>query len=393
MKIRENPDMHLTYCLNIHPGERLQDVVASIETHAAKVKSNVAPQSEFGLGLRLGAQAVEEISREGIDQLKDVIRRSGMYVFTVNGFPYGGFHGGRVKEDVYAPDWRDERRVAYTNSLISLLAQLLPSGVAGSISTVPVAYASWIKGEGDVERALGLLMKTVKHCVDVERETGATVRIALEPEPDCYLQRTDDAVNFFSRYVFGKGPALLVKMCGMSVKEAEEAVIKHLGVCFDTCHSAVQFEDPVDSMSRMTAEGIGIFKVQISSAVRAVVSDGVRRRLAGFIDPVYLHQTGVRGQDGEVIFYPDLDQQVIDGLQDGDEVRTHFHVPLWLEEVDGMGGTAEGLSGEFFDLLRAGITEHIEAETYTFGILPESMSGLDVTQNIVRELDWVQRRL
>lgn len=393
MKIRENPDLHFTYCLNIHPGERLQDVVASINTHAAKVKSCVSPQSEFGLGLRLGAKAVEDISREGVEQLKDVVRRNGMYVFTVNGFPYGGFHGGRVKEDVYAPDWRDERRVTYTSSLVSILAELLPEGVDGSISTVPVAYADWVKGEDDVQLALRMLMKTVKHCVDVERETGKSVMIALEPEPDCYLQRTDDVVQFFSRYVFAKGPALLARMCDMSIREAEQAVRRYLGICFDTCHSAVQFEDPVDSVRRIASEGIGIYKVQISSAVRAVVSGGVRRKLAGFIDPVYLHQTRVRGKDGFVCSYPDLDEKVIAGMKDGEEVRTHFHVPLWLEEVEGLGGTAGSLSVEFFQLLGSGITEHIEAETYTFGILPESMAGLDVADNLVRELDWVQQRL
>ena len=59
----------------------------------------------------------------------------GLYVFTINGFPYGAFHGQRVKEEVYLPDWRDEERLRYTDSLAWLLADLLPELVAAASST------------------------------------------------------------------------------------------------------------------------------------------------------------------------------------------------------------------------------------------------------------------
>ena len=46
--------------------------------------------------------------------------RSGLYVFTINGFPYGPFHGQPVKAAVYRPDWREAERGRYTADLAEL---------------------------------------------------------------------------------------------------------------------------------------------------------------------------------------------------------------------------------------------------------------------------------
>ena len=67
------------------------------------------------------------------------------YVFTINGFPYGQFHGTRVKEQVYAPDWTSPERLVYTNLLFDLLAELLPDGVEGSVSTLPGSFKEFIR--------------------------------------------------------------------------------------------------------------------------------------------------------------------------------------------------------------------------------------------------------
>jgi len=50
----------------------------------------------------------------------------------------------------------------------------------------------------------------------------------------------------------------------------------HLGVCLDTCHSALQFEDPLESLRAYRDEGIRISKIQLSAALGCT---GAARRL------------------------------------------------------------------------------------------------------------------
>ncbi len=393
MKIQSNPDLHLTYCLNIHPGEALSDVVASIKTHAARVRDQVSHEGPFGLGIRLGAAAVDEMDASAVSELKCLLEQENMYVFTVNGFPYGDFHGTRVKEDVYAPDWRTTERREYTRRLVAILGELLPEGVEGSISTVPVSYAPWMEREDSIDDALQQLMGVVQDCVKLEQESGRKIAVALEPEPDCYVQTVEGAVDFFNNHLLTRGVSMLASATGMSAGECEVAVRRHLGVCVDTCHSAVQFEDPVESLARLEMEGIAISKVQMSSAISTVLSAESRKSLAGFVDEVYLHQTRVRGQDGAISAYTDLDHDLLAGLDDGSELRTHFHVPLWFEGRDGLAGTVSAIPDSFFSRLKSGVTPHIEVETYTFDVLPAELRGVDVVESVVKELDWVRRKL
>lgn len=393
MKIQSDPDLHLTYCLNIHPGEGLRDVLAAIETYAVPVKDRVSAGKPFGLGLRLGARAVDELDAAAMAELKDLLQRQNMYVFTINGFPYGGFHGERVKENVYAPDWSKSERRVYTGRLVAVLGALLPDGVEGSISTVPVSYATWVGDEAALDQSVRQLMAVVRDCVHLEQESGRKVSVALEPEPDCYLQTTEGVIRFFNDHLLTRGVQMMMADTGMSEGDSEVAVRRHLGVCFDTCHAAVQFEDPLEALASLEFEGISVPKVQLSSAIRTVLSAETRQALRGFIDSVYLHQTRVCGGDGVVQSYGDLDGSLLDSLADGVEVRTHFHVPLWFESEDGLSGTSGDLSGRFFEIIKGGDVAHVEAETYTFDVLPEDMRETDVADSIVRELEWVLAKL
>jgi hypothetical protein len=129
---------HLTYCTNIHPAETWPEVRANLERFVVAVKAKVAPDVPFGVGLRLSARAAEELD---LAVLQRLLADNGLYVFTINGFPYGPFHGTPVKETVYRPDWPRARAVAYTNLLADLLIELVPDGIDGTISTVPAVFA------------------------------------------------------------------------------------------------------------------------------------------------------------------------------------------------------------------------------------------------------------
>jgi len=392
MKIQDTPPLHLTYCLNIHPGETWAENFAAIRNDAVRVRDAVCGKDTlFGLGLRLSDTASRELARpQAAPDFRKFLRDNNLYVFTINGFPFGPFHGTTVKENVYAPDWRAPERLEYTVRLADILAALLPEGVRGSISTVPGSYKPWIRGEGDVRAMAENLAAVADHLRRLEQETGRHICLALEPEPDCCVETADEAIALFD------GP---LARHGQGVRD-------HLGVCLDTAHAAVEFEDPADAATRLLKAGIRIAKVQLSAAMRVkkkgtgVFSSGVsektpaftREKLRKFCDEVYLHQTRVRRGD-RILSYPDLPAALEECAKpqagESEEWRVHFHVPLFFEEFEGLESTGDLLAGDFGNMLREGITEHLEIETYTFGVLPDSVRPPDLTAAIAKEYQWV----
>lgn len=398
MKVQQQPPLHLTYCLNVHPGETWAENFAAIREKALAVKTRVAPGQPFGLGLRLSRVAADSLASGA--RLRDVrkfLDDHGLYVFTINGFPYGRFHGARVKEQVYAPDWRAPERREYTERLADILAQLLPDDVAGSISTVPVSFKPWIETGSDLAAALTNLRACAEHLA------GSRICLALEPEPGCILETAGETIRFFGEHFPGE---------------------KHIGVCFDTCHAAVEFEDPAESLRQIAAAGIRVAKVQLSAALE-MAPDAVAR--VPFHDAVYLHQTKAERSDGSFQYWNDLPDAVaaVSRLHQSASagpadrrgleyrrLRVHFHVPLFFKGGDAaqrsastgedrdlrarssdVRSTAEGMDGDFFELVRQGVTEHLEIETYTFDVLPESLRAGGVVDAVVREFEWVVGKL
>ena len=136
---------HLTYCTNIHPGNGWSEVYGNLQRYASPLKARLAPSGAFGIGLRLsGRESSELLQDDSLQQFQAFLQEHGLYVFTLNGFPYGPFHQQPVKAQVHAPDWRDEERVRYTLRLIEILAFLLPDQLDGSISTSPLSYKAWV---------------------------------------------------------------------------------------------------------------------------------------------------------------------------------------------------------------------------------------------------------
>ncbi|HSP80036.1 MAG TPA: hypothetical protein VLQ93_16015, partial [Myxococcaceae bacterium] len=182
---------HLTYCTNVHPGEGWAEVFDNLERYVVPIKALVSPEQPFGVGLRLSARAAEELSRPGVlDAFRDWLGARGLYVFTLNGFPQGSFHGAPVKEGVYRPDWLEPERGAYTERLAHLLAALLPEGVEGSISTVPCAFRKRVLFNGDVERMARRLLEHLCALHRLRENTGRRVspcpraRAGLLPRDD-----------------------------------------------------------------------------------------------------------------------------------------------------------------------------------------------------------------
>ncbi len=394
MQLRHHPPLHLTYCLNIHPGETLAENLAAIRQHAVAVQQRLSPSAPFGLGLRLGATAAEELRAPAARRaLRAELEALGLYVFTLNGFPFGRFHGARVKEKVYAPDWRTRERLDYTRLLADILADLLPEGVSGSISTLPGSFKPWILTEADISVMAENLVACARHLAALRDKTGREIQVGLEPEPYCALETTAEVLHFFA------GP--LAAACADAAERA--AVRRHLGVCLDTCHVALQFESPLEALRRYRAAGIRVPKIQISAALElacAAARGSCSSRpqeldaLQPFDEPVYLHQTKARLKSGELRAWPDLTEALPAMAQTAalETVRVHFHVPLFWEGGAALRSTAALLDAEFFREACAA-TEHLEVETYTFSVLPEALRAGGVVECISRELAWVQQRL
>ena len=399
MKLNPESGGHLTYCSNIHPGETWAEVMAQIGAHLPKVKAQLSPNRPFGVGLRLSAIAAGSLSEPAaMDDFKDFLAAEDLYVFTINGFPYGEFHGTPVKENVYLPDWRDEARLAYSDRLADLLAELLPDDPAidGSISTVPGSFKSEIRTDADVTAMAGNLIRHAAHLVALRERTGRTVTLELEPEPCCFIETIAEAVDFFHNYLFSADAiASMAERTGLSGAAAEAALRRHLGICLDLCHAAVEFEDPEQALESLAKAGIRIGKMQISAGLRfASVDEGTVELLRPFNDAVYLHQVVERNGAG-LARYVDLPEAfaAADGKQGDREWRVHFHVPIFLDNLGRFSTTQDFIRDVLARHRAAPLTKHLEVETYTWDVLPPEYRNVDVDAAIVRELQWVRTQL
>ena len=393
MIVQSSPPLHLTYCLNIHPGESWAENFAAIREKAVAVKRLVAPDQTFGLGLRIAHQAATELSAsaELREEAATLFAAQQLYPFSINGFPYGRFHAGPVKEKVYAPDWRTQERLHYTRQLADLLAGWLPEGQDGSISTVPGSFKSWIESDEDRECMARNLAAVVVHLAKIEAETGREIHLGLEPEPDCFLETTAETLRFFEETLLPIGAAEVARQLGNSGAAAEALLRRHLGVCIDTCHVALQYEDLAASFAAFRAAGVRISKVQLSAALRTASNPESWAALRRFAEPVYLHQVKGRGARGVRYASTDLGPALdeLPTLPALEELRVHFHVPLFFEGAGALHSTSSTLTPEFFAALSGGDCPHLEIETYTFDVLPPDIRPPDVVQSIAREYAWV----
>ena len=385
---------HLTYCLNIHPTQTFSEVKAALTGPAAAVKAAVSPDAPFAIGLRFSGEALTELADPAKRaELKDILDDTGLRGITVNGFPYGRFHGTRVKEEVYQPDWRSDTRVQYTNDLADLMAELVPAGEFVSLSTVPGTFKPL--GAGAEALMAENYLQSVAHLVRVRDRTGVTVALAIEPEPFCFLETIAETVDFFRDYLFSRTAiSRLADLTGMTHAQAGKALPRHLGLCYDVCHAAVEYEDPAGSIAALRQAGIQVHKLQLSAALRIeTVGPEQRAALAAFQEPTYLHQVIRCTADGLQSTVDLPEALALGAATDGEEWRVHFHVPVFMDDLGAFSSTRDFLV-DILSLHRENpISPHLEIETYTWDVLPPGLRGTTVDQDISREIKWVLDRV
>ena len=376
---------HLAYCTNVHRGNSWQETFDSLENYVMKVREGVAPEERFAIGLRLGADAARELAdpRE-LYEFRKWLDQKNAYVFTINGFPYGNFHGSRVKEEVYRPDWTTNERLDYTLLLFSILEKLLEPGEEGSVSTLPGSFKEFLPNQEIPD----ILLQKVDACaLEIEKladSKNLDLHLGMEPEPLGLFETTPETVSFFDK-LLEKGTD-------------EEIIRKRIGVNYDCCHLAIEFEDAHEGLDSLVKNGIRLSKLHLSSALSAKPTENNLLRLKDFIEPVYLHQVTL-GKDGQCIRrIKDLDtaleMQMAGNLPEADEWRIHFHVPLHASPGGDMGDTRLHVIDTLFWLSKnPNACRHLEMETYTWEVLPEKLQAGTVVEQVGKEYQWTLEQM
>ncbi|MCK9607066.1 MAG: metabolite traffic protein EboE [Methylomonas sp.] len=383
----------LTYCSNVHPAETYAALNAVVAEFVRAVRQRRGLDS-MGAGLWINHSVASELldQPEKLHQFHGLLTDSQIDLFALNGFPYGDFHAGTVKEHVYTPDWSESSRLLYTQQLAEILAYCLPDNVAeGTISTLPLGFRhGWNTQKHSA--AMDALCKLANFLENLHHRTGRSIRVCLEMEPDCVLETTDELVHFFQNQLPETAAALGIR---------KQALSEYLGICFDVCHQAVMFEHCGDSLSRIAAAGIAIGKIQISSALSVAqpVRHQARQALAAFAEPKYLHQ--VRTLIGQRLAgVLDLPLALTEnGLADGHPWHIHFHVPIQTAILaQAELGTTQAAILETLDFLKNNTRHrpHIEVETYTWQVLPITLrpqSDSDLIEGLSDELGWLEMEM
>ncbi|MFH6604409.1 metabolite traffic protein EboE [Maribacter algicola] len=394
-----NNSFHLTYCTNIHPGANWKSTFESLKTYVPGIKAKVSNGSDFGLGLRLSNKASEELAEgNNLKAFKQWLHENGVYVFTMNGFPYGNFHDERVKENVHAPDWTTKDRVTYTKRLFDQLSELIPEGLSGGISTSPITYKYWHDTKETTQRAFETGAKNFTEIAlrlyDIEGKTGKYLHLDIEPEPDGLLENSDEVLHFYADYLIPIGTEILKERLDLNEPEAEKIIKRYITVCYDICHFSLAFEEPLDTFLKLRNAGIKIGKIQVSAALKIINDEtdeeAVWESLSRFDEPTYLHQVTEK-INGKVKTYNDL-PIVLKERKAFSELRAHFHVPIFLEHFGKLYSTQDHILKVVDYLKENQVSEHLEIETYTWDVLPQELKK-NLSGSIVREIEWFKERL
>lgn len=389
---------HLSYSTLVHAGDTWAEMNDSLRTFVPQVKKRVSPNSPFAVSLRISAESAKTLtsSAEERASLKNFLQQEDLYVYTVNAFPYGPFKGGTVMERVYEPDWTTQDRVDYTNSIADILAEISPIDVNPSIQTAPLAFKPNVAGEEYIQKFTHNVFLVIKHLRELEERTGRRVKLAIEPEPACYLETTDETVTYFTERLYSlNGIKELAKVAGIPISEAEGAIRRYLGIVFDIGHQSVGFENIGESLTKIQNAGIPVFKLQEAASlwVESLTTEKIPA-LRKFTDTIYLSQTSLK-QNGKITKFLNLGE-ALDHFEANPvptEMRTHFHVPVFLEEIGPFRTTRFGVQEALRMHRENPMSDHLEIETYTWDVLPPALLSGDIVENVTRELEFVRDEL
>ncbi len=396
---------HISYCSNIHPGELWKDHFHELKTNLPKIKAAVSPNQNFGIGLRLSAKAAKDLANpSNLQEFQNWMNENGFYVFTMNGFPFGDFHVKEVKDQVHAPDWTSKERFQYTKNLFDILNQLLENGQEGGISTSPLSYRFWHtentqEWKSKRDQCTKHILLIAEYLYEKEVSTAKYMHLDIEPEPDGMLEDSQEFIAWYTQELIPMAISYFNEKSKLDEDQAKAIINRYICLCYDVCHFALEYEDHQHCMDQLEKLNIKIGKFQVSSAIKVSLATDPeirkhqKNKLNEFNEPIYLHQVIAKDSDGNLIKYKDLP----DALNDTNDInhiewRSHFHVPIFLESYGELDSTQEDIIKVVNLHKEKQRTNHIEVETYTWGVLPKSLQ-VPIEESIARELSWLLDKL
>jgi sugar phosphate isomerase/epimerase len=388
----------LTYSTLVHPGDNWDEIWNSLTTYVPKVKERVAPNERFGVSLRLAAESAATLvsSQAERDKLKKFLDDNDMYLYTVNAFPYGPFKGRIVKEQVYEPDWRTEERTQYTINVAEVLADVAPEGTSPSIQSAPLGFKPRVTGQDVVASYTEHVLRVAAHLIGLYERKGRQVGLALEPEPFCFLETTDEAIDYFTNHLYsGAAAERVAKLAGIPITEALVGLRRHVGVVYDICHQAVEYENISESLQKLVNAGIPVFKLQEAAAVYVPqVTEETIDHLTKYAQTIYLTQT-IEKKDGRFTKFLNL-EDAFEAWKTNPgprEWRTHIHVPVFLDDLGPFRTTRFAIEDALKFHKAKPLSRQLEIETYTWDVLPDSLKTGNIVDYVCHEIEWVRGQL
>ncbi len=387
------------YCTNVHAGTDVLSIRDNLQKYAVAARRALG-SDELGVGLWIPNQAAEQLAvGSAAEDFRRFLDDSCLRAFTINGFPYDNFHQPVVKHRVYLPPWWDRARLDYTERLANILSILLPeSEGVGSISTLPIGWPNnpladdGSASESDLLLAAAANLRIAADLLEkLESRSGRRIVLAIEPEPGCILDTSDDLVNWFDQHL------------------PESKHRRYITVCHDVCHAAVMMEAQSVVLGRFARAGIAVGKVQVSSAVvadwqsiSAANKSEALQQLAEFAEDRYLHQTGRRTKGGEFELVEDLPELIRGGdVRSDQKWVVHFHVPIFLERFGHLTTSHDDVleclrtisSLQAADESQLEFTGHLEVETYAWTVLPQAVRKQSLAEDIASEIQWLENKM
>lgn len=384
----------LGYSSNLHAAETVVELERVLAAFTAEVRQRLGWE-RIGLDLRLGSTAIREMGGDpaALARVRRALDQAGASAHSLNAFPLRPFQAAVVKADAYRPDWTEDERTDDTIAIIPVALALCDDAFV-TVSTVPGSYRPFGAVKNDHTKIAANLGRFAGHAAKAKRTSGRTVMLCLEPEPWCTLETSHDAVAFWQGPLAQAGVAAAASVLDGDQAAARAAIAEHLGLCFDTCHFSLAFEDQRAVAERLVAAKIPIGKCQFSAApeVRDPQRDAAGvAALRALAEPRFMHQTAATSASGSLSKVEDLDQldACLARLPNATAVRSHFHIPVDREpQTSGLSSTVADSRLGLAACLAHGC-RHISVETYTWSIL--AAHERDALSGTVRELQALQR--
>ena len=137
------------------------------------------------------------------------------------------------------------------------------------------------------------VLRVAAHLVAIEAQTGRTVTLALEPEPFCFLETTDETVDYFTNHLYtGKSAEMLATLAHIPDLRGDRRAappsrhrVRHLP-------SGGGVRGHRRSLQKLVDAGIPIFKLQEAAALHVPeVTQKTVDTLKRYAKTIYLTQT------------------------------------------------------------------------------------------------------